>query len=171
MPDVVGLPIEEAERKLAHANFTPIREEVESFEPAGTVLTQSPGGGARVRLGSGVTLGVSNGKGEPIVVPRLTGLSEDAAVHELDKLGLAAAIERVPVDDKHLDGVVVDQIPIGDGTKIVDIGSTVTIWVGTFEQGNGNGGGNGNGNGSGGVDGGGGDAAAVTPGALPRRFL
>jgi penicillin-binding protein 1A len=173
VPDVVGLPVEEAERKLAHANFTPIREDVPSFEPAGTVLTQAPGGGARLQLGSAVTLGVSDGKGEPIVIPRLTGLTEAQAVHRLEQLELVAAIEHVQVDDGHLDGIVVDQIPIGDGSKVVDVGATVTIYVGTFEgNGNGNGGGNGhgNGNGNGGGDGGGGDASLLAE-SLPRRLL
>ena len=92
-----------------------------------------------------MTLGVSDGKGEPVVIPRLTGLTEAQAVHELEKRGLVAAIEHVQVDDGHLDGIVVDQTPIGDGSKVVDVGATVTIYVGTFE-GNGNGnGGNGNG--------------------------
>ncbi len=150
VPDVVGLPIEQAEKILAKANFTPIQEEMQSFEPAGTVLTQAPGVGARLRLGSGVTLGVSNGKGEPVVVPLVTGLPEAEAVHELEKLGLDVAIERVPVQDQHLDGIVMDQIPIGDGTKVVDAGATVTISVGVFDQGGGNGGG-GNGNGGAGT--------------------
>jgi membrane peptidoglycan carboxypeptidase len=183
VPDVVGLPIEEAETKLAKANFTPIREDVHSFEPAGTVLSQAPGGGARLRLGSAVRLGVSDGRGEAVVIPRLTGLTEAEAVHRLERLGLVAAIGRVPVDDKHLDGIVVDQIPIGDGTKVVDIGATVTIYVGAIDQGNGNGGdGNGgDGNGNGG-DGNGGDgngnggdgdgtAAALLPEALPQRAI
>jgi penicillin-binding protein 1A len=175
VPDVVGLPIEEAERKLAHANFTPIREVVQSFEPAGTVLTQTPGGGARLQLGSAVTLGVSDGKGEPVVIPRLTGLTEAQAVHRLEQLGLVAAIEHVQVEDGHLDGIVVDQIPIGDGSKVVDVGATVTIYVGAFEgNGNGNGGGHGNGdgNGNGGGDGGGGDASPALPAeSFPRRLL
>jgi len=73
----------------------------------------------------------------------------------------------------------VDQIPIGDGTKVVDVGATVTIYVGTIDQGNGNGGdGNGNsgdgnggdGNGNGG-DGDGGTAAALLPAALPLRAI
>ena len=65
-----------------------------------------------------------------------------------------------------------DQIPIGDGSKVVDVGATVTIYVGTFEgNGNGNGGGNGNGNGNG-NDGGGGDASpALLAESLPRRLL
>jgi serine/threonine-protein kinase len=177
VPDVVGLPIEEAETKLAKANFTPIREDVHSFEPAGTVLSQAPGGGARLRLGSAVRLGVSDGRGEAVVIPRLTGLTEAEAVHRLERLGLVAAIGRVPVDDKHLDGIVVDQIPIGDGTKVVDVGATVTIYVGAIDQGNGNGGdgnrngGDGNGSGNGGGDGGGGAAAALLPEALPQRAI
>ena len=128
-----------------------------------------------------MTLGVSDGKGEAVVIPRLTGLTEAEAVHRLEKLGLVAAIERVPVDDKHLDGIVVDQIPIGDGTKVVDVGATVTIYVGAFDQGNGNGGGtgtagrererrDGNGNGGDGDGDGGGDRRSL-PEAAPARAI
>jgi hypothetical protein len=117
------------------------------------------------------------------VIPRLTGLTEAEAVHRLERFGLVAAIGRVPVDDKHLDGIVVDQIPIGDGTRVVDIGATVTIYVGAIDQGNGNSGdGNGNGgdgNGNGGDgkgrgnggDGDGGTAAGLLPEALPQRAI
>jgi hypothetical protein len=157
VPGVIGLAIEEAETKLVKANFTPIREQVRSFEPAGTVVSQAPGGGTRLRLGSAVRLGVSDGKGEAVVIPRLTGLTQAEAERRLERLGLVAAVERVPVDDKHLDGIVVDQAPIGDGSKMVNLGATVTIDVGAFDHGNGSGGGtgeggNGNGGGHGGVD-------------------
>jgi serine/threonine-protein kinase len=169
VPDVVGLPIEEAEKKLARANFTPIRGDVQSFEPAGTVLSQAPGGGARLQLGSAVRLSVSDGKGEPVVIPHLTGLTEAEAVHRLERLGLVAAIERVPVDDKHLDGIVVDQIPIGDGSKVVDVGATVTIDVGAIDEGGGKGEGE---NGNGGGDGSGGGASpALLSEALPPHAI
>jgi penicillin-binding protein 1A len=197
VPGVVGLQAEEAENKLANANFTPIREDVHSFEPAGTVLAQTPGGGARLQLGSAVTLRVSDGKGEPVVIPRLTGLTQAEAVHRLERLELVAAIHPVPVEDRHLDGIVVDQSPIGDGSKVVDVGSTVTIDVGAFDQGNGTGNGtgegdhgnsdgtgegdhgnsdgtgdSGNGNGNGGGDKGGGDASPARPseGSVRRRI-
>jgi hypothetical protein len=87
-------------------------------------------------------------------------------------VGLIAAIERVPVQDKHLEGIVVDQIPIGDGSRMVDVGSTVTLYVGALEPGNGNGndGGNGNGNGNDGGDGGD-RAPARSSGVLPRHLL
>jgi len=75
-----------------------------------------------------------------------------------------AAVERVRVDDKHLDGIVVDQTPIGDGSKVVNVGATVTIDVGTFDQGNANGGGTGEGgNGNRAGDGGDGGASPALP--------
>jgi penicillin-binding protein 1A len=173
VPGVVGLPIEQAEHVLAKANFTPIQEEVQSFEPAGTVLTQSPGAGARVRLGSAVTLGVSNGKGEPITIPRVVGMTEAQAVQKLEHLGLTVEVNHAPVQDASRDGIVIAQNPIGNGQKVVDANTVVTITVGTFEGGGGDGGGgpgNGNGNGNGG-GGGEGDRAAATPAqAFPRRF-
>jgi len=153
VPRVVGLPIERAEHVLAQANFTPIREEVQSFEPAGTVLTQSPGAGARVRLGSAVRLGVSNGRGEAITVPTVVGMTESAATHALEKRGLVVEIDREVVQDASRDGIVIAQSPIGNGAKVVDAGTAVTITVGTLEGG-GEGGEPGNGNGNGG-DGGG----------------
>jgi hypothetical protein len=56
-------------------------------------------------------------------------------------------VERVPVDDRKLDGIVVAQTPIGDGSKVVDLGATVRIQVGVFDGGGGDdGGGEGGGN-------------------------
>lgn len=153
IPDVVGMPLEEAQATLVEANFTPIVEEVKSFEDPDVVLGQSPGGGASAVLGSAVTIQVSNGKGEPVIVPRVTGLTQAEAERELEQAGLVPSVEYVPVDDPALDGIVVGQSPIGDGTKVVDVGATVTLRVG--ELGNG-GGDDGNGNGDGGGDDGGG---------------
>jgi len=143
IPNVVGLTLEEAEAILVEANFTPIAEDVRSFEPVGTVLSQKPGGGT-VRLGSGVKLGVSNGKGEPVVVPRVTGLTEAEAIAVLAEVKLFADVQLVPVQDKSLEGIVVDQLPNGDGNKLIDKGSTVTISVGSLDpvtDGDGDGGG------------------------------
>ncbi|HEX6230991.1 MAG TPA: transglycosylase domain-containing protein [Actinomycetota bacterium] len=150
VPDVIGMRSAEAQSVLVEANFTPLVEKVDSFEPVNTVIAQAPGGGARLTLGGAVAISVSNGKGEPVVVPRVNGLAEAEAVKVLEKAGLVAAIERVRVDDPKLDGLVVAQTPIGDGSKVVDVGATVTIQVGELEggdNGNGNGGGDGNGNG------------------------
>ncbi|MEX2421599.1 MAG: penicillin-binding transpeptidase domain-containing protein, partial [Actinomycetota bacterium] len=149
IPNVVGLTLEEAEAILVEANFTPIPEDVRSFEPVGSVLSQKPGGGT-ARLGSGVKLQVSNGKGEPVVVPRVTGLPEAEAIAVLAEVQLFADVQLVQVQDPALEGIVVDQLPNGDGNKLVDKGATVTIYVGSLDPdaGGGNGGGDGGGDGS-----------------------
>jgi membrane peptidoglycan carboxypeptidase len=164
IPDVVGLRSEEAQALLVEANFTPIVEKVVSFEETNIVLAQAPGGGGSAILGSAVTIQVSNGKGEPIVVPRVTGLTEGEAVRALERLGLVAVVEYVPVDDRDLEGIVISQVPIGDGEKLVDPGTTVTLQVGRFEGGGGDGGGEeGGGDEGGGDDGGEGDRAVTRP--------
>jgi hypothetical protein len=81
-------------------------------------------------------------------------MTEADAVKALEKLGLVAAVEYVPVDDRALDGIVISQVPIGDGDKLVDPGATVTLQVGRFEGGGGDDGG---GNDGGGDEGGGDD--------------
>src|SRR5262245_4597395 len=130
VPGVVGLPIEQAEHVLAKSNFTPIRQEVRSFRPAGTVLRQSPGAGARVQLGSAVTLGVSNGKGEAITLPLVVGMSQTQAVHALEQRGLTVEIDHATVQDRSRDGIVIAQTPSGNGHKAVEAGTVVTITVG-----------------------------------------
>jgi penicillin-binding protein 1A len=146
VPDVVGLLQEEAEKALAEANFTPIVEKVSSSQDKGTVIAQSPGGGATLQLGHGVTIQVSNGKGEPVIVPRVVGLGKVAAVAALAKAGLLAEVQFVDVQDKGLVGKVVSQVPISN--KEVDVGATVTIYVGVLADGNGNGNGGGGGGGT-----------------------
>jgi membrane peptidoglycan carboxypeptidase len=169
VPDVVGLRSAEAQAILVEASFTPVVEKVDSFEPVNTVIAQDPGGGTRLTLGGAVHLLVSNGKGEPVVVPRVKDLPEAQAIRVLEKAGLVAAVEYVPVDDPKLDGIVVAQTPIGDGTKVVDLGATVTIQVGEL-TGGGNDGGDedGGGNGDGGDQDGGGNGD-VEPAAALRR--
>jgi hypothetical protein len=163
IPDVVGLRSEEAQAALVEANFTPIIEKVVSFEPTNIVLSQTPGGGGSAVLGSAVTIQVSDGKGEPVIVPRVTELSVRDAVRTIEELGLVAAIEYVPVDDPALDGIVLSQSPIGDGTKMVDAGATITLQVGRLggDEGGGDDGGDDDG------DDGGGDARPAP--AHPRR--
>jgi len=92
-------------------------------------------------------------------VPRVVDLSEAEAIKKLTKLGLIADVQRTPVDQKSLDGIVVGQVPIGDGTKLVDAGATITIVVGEFTPGNGNG------------DGGGGGGGGPSPSPPPEGIL
>ena len=149
VPDVVGLSAEEAQAKLAEANFTPIVEKVDSSEQKNSVVAQTPGGGATLQLGAAVHIQVSNGKVEPVIVPRVTGLSEQEAVKALKAAGLLADVRYAGVEDPAQVGIVLSQVPIGN--KEADPGSTITITIGQQPQGGGDiGGGGGNGGGGGG---------------------
>jgi 1A family penicillin-binding protein len=132
VPDVVGLMQEEAEKVLSEANFTPIPETVESHEPAGTVVAQSPAGGASATLGSGVTISISDGKGPPPVVkktvPDVVDMLEDEAKAALKDAGFKVDVMEQCTDDPLQNGLVLSQDP--EGGKKANEGSTVTIWVG-----------------------------------------
>jgi penicillin-binding protein 1A len=141
VPDVVGMRSVDAQQKLADANFTPIVKKVDSSQPTNTVINQTPGAGGTLQLGSAVTIEVSNGKVQPVVVPRVVGLTEDEAVKSLKTAGLVATVRYTDATDPSQEGLVVSQTPIGN--KEFDPGTTVTITVAKSPQGNGNNGGNG----------------------------
>ena len=63
VPNVVGMKEADAHDTLRKANYVPFSRTVDSSEPAGTVVAQSPAGGSSAVLGSQVTISVSNGKG------------------------------------------------------------------------------------------------------------
>jgi membrane carboxypeptidase/penicillin-binding protein len=128
VPNVVGMKQEAAIETLADASFTAQVEEGPSTEPAGVVFDQDPQGGASVRLGARVTIMVSNGKAPTVVVPRVVGAAESAAVAALKDAGFKVAVVEQDTCDPNEDGVVISQSPKG-GSK-ADAGSTVTIVVG-----------------------------------------
>ena len=61
VPDVVGLLVEEAQAALAEQDLTANVVQVPSNEPEGTVVAQSPAGGAEATRGDAVRLNVSRG--------------------------------------------------------------------------------------------------------------
>jgi membrane peptidoglycan carboxypeptidase len=80
VPNVIGLDESGAEAKLREARLNASVEPVPSLEPAGTVVNQSPGGGATVRQGSFVTIFISTGEMPVGAIPNLQGLTFDEAV-------------------------------------------------------------------------------------------
>ncbi len=128
VPDVVGLTSEEAQAKLAEANFTPIVEKVDSSESKNTVIAQTPGAGAGLQLGAAVTIQVSKANVEPVIVPRVVGMTQSQAVDTLKGAGLLAKVVSTDAPDPSQAGLVLSQTPIGN--KEVDSGTTVTITVG-----------------------------------------
>ena len=77
VPNVVGSPYDEAASELRTAGFGVSRTDVDSDQPAGVVVSQSPGGGASADRGTTVQLSVSTGP-STADVPDVTG--QDASV-------------------------------------------------------------------------------------------
>lgn len=128
VPDVTGMLVEEAQQTLADADFTAIVEEVDSSEPKGVVVGQTPGGGAGAVLGSGVSIQVSRGNRRPVVVPGVAGLDEASALTALKRADLLSDVTYIDVTDAAEVGVVVAQDPT-EG-KEVPHGSVVALRVG-----------------------------------------
>ncbi len=128
VPDVTGRGSTAAQQILAEAGFSSRVEKVASLKPEGTVVSQSPGGGATAQLGTLVTLQVSTGKTPSVKIPEVKGMKADAARATLEDLGLVVHVVEKDVTDPNLDGVVLSTIPTA-GTS-VEKGSTVTMNVG-----------------------------------------
>lgn len=132
VPDVVGRPVGEAERVLGEAGFAAVVEEVPSKEPAGTVVGQSPRGGARVTLGTTVNLQVSTGKAPRTKVPDVVGMTEPQAKAALRNAGFAISVSYEKTNHENQNGIVAAQSP-GAGSRAKE-GSTVTISVLRYEK-------------------------------------
>jgi membrane peptidoglycan carboxypeptidase len=128
VPDVVGLPSDEAIAALATAGFGATLVEVDAAAPAGTVVAQVPGGGSSAEVGISVQLDVSNGRGAQGSVPDVVGLTSEAARSQLESAGFEVNVVTEQVSDPANDGVVLSQSPSGGSPA--DPGSTVTITVG-----------------------------------------
>jgi eukaryotic-like serine/threonine-protein kinase len=129
VPGVVGLPYEQAASTLAGAGFNVEREDVDSSEPEGVVVSQDPDGGDTAARGSTVTLQVSTGPGT-VTVPEVRGEDEASAKSLLEEAGFKVGSQRQDTGDPCEDGIVLDQDP-GGGTE-AEPASRVTILVGRY---------------------------------------
>ncbi|HEY2764224.1 MAG TPA: Stk1 family PASTA domain-containing Ser/Thr kinase [Pseudonocardiaceae bacterium] len=109
VPDVVGSPVEQAQRNIAGARLTPQIQQVDSAAPQGQVLQQNPPGGTQVKLGGTVTLTVS--RGNLLQMPDLTGKTPSQAKSLLEGLGWSGNLNQVAttVSDENNVGRIVDQ--------------------------------------------------------------
>jgi beta-lactam-binding protein with PASTA domain len=148
VPNVSGLPEAQARSGLQAMGLTVNAVTVPSAQPPGTVVAESPAGGAKVAKGSAVRINLSSGTStvtsatttgatatgattttsvppQPTTatVPDLTTSQLQAAVQQLEAAGLLASIQYIPGDDPL--GTIEHQSPIGGGT--VKARSHVTI--------------------------------------------
>jgi beta-lactam-binding protein with PASTA domain/serine/threonine protein kinase len=128
LPDLTGGSLAEAKIALNAAEMA-LGNVTEAFDekvPAGVVLSQDPAKGTEVRHGTPVSMVVSKGP-QPIPVPDVRGLGQDAAVKALQDAGLTAVIAPETVNDKTVPkGAVVSQLP-ANGTLIRGEAVTLTV--------------------------------------------
>ena len=129
VPNVVGSSFESANSALLGRGFAVRRRDVESDEPANTVIAQTPDAGTYQPPGATITLNVSKGP-KTSTIPDVTSLAQSDAAAQLEASGFKVRIVSQPVTDPNQDGIVQTQDPAG-GTKAPP-GSTVTIAVGKF---------------------------------------
>jgi serine/threonine-protein kinase len=127
VPPVVGKPFEQASSELQGRGFAVARRDVDSNQPAGTVIAQDPAANTFANKGSTVRLSVSKGpKTQP--VPAVEGLGQDDAIAALEDAGFQVEVTEQEVDDPNLENLVLSQDPPA-GTQAKP-GSTVTLVVG-----------------------------------------
>jgi eukaryotic-like serine/threonine-protein kinase len=129
VPSVLGLSFDDASSQLQGAGFAVRRVDVDSNQPAGTVVDQTPDPNTFAAKGSTVTLSVAKGPTKARV-PDVTSQDQDTARATLEGSGFKVRVQTEDTTDASLDGVVLTQDP-GGGTD-ADPGSTVTITVGHF---------------------------------------
>jgi serine/threonine-protein kinase len=127
VPPVVGKPFEQASSELQGKGFAVARRDVESNQPAGTVLEQDPAANTFANKGSTVRLTVSKGP-KTAAVPAVEGLGREDAIAALEDAGFQVDVTEQEVDDPNLENLVLSQDPAGGAQA--KPGSTVSIVVG-----------------------------------------
>jgi serine/threonine-protein kinase len=129
IPDVVGQWQTPAARYIESQGFNAVTTDVNSDEPVGQVVDQSPSGGTSATHGTTVTLSVSKGP-ETANVPDVVSLDRESAIASLQGAGFKVDVQKEPTLDPNEDNTVSGQAP--DGNTSAPTGSTVTIVVGVY---------------------------------------
>jgi len=128
VPNVVGLPFDQAQERLEDAGLRARRFRVFSEEPPGVVVAQDPQAGERAPEDSAVRVNVSRGTGR-VEVPDVVGRTASDAGSILRRAGLQVRTFEVPSDEPR--GRVVAQSPAA-GSEIAR-GDSVRINVSNGE--------------------------------------
>jgi serine/threonine-protein kinase len=143
VPPVTGQQFDAAKSQLETLGFQVKREDVDSEQPANTVVGQTPDGGSKAPKGSEVTLKVSKGPQQPqqVPVPEVRPQTLGQAKQTLGAAGFTnvQVAPNCPADDN---AIVTGSDPQG-GTPADPATTTVTLTT-LGCQGGGNNGGNGN---------------------------
>jgi beta-lactam-binding protein with PASTA domain len=137
VPDVTGVKLPTARRKLRAAGLVTEVKYVPSQEPVGTIVSQAPKPGRTLKRGDHVLVNASDASqasqpAQQASVPDVVGLDQEAATNSLRQAGFTVDVVDVQVDSASQDGLVQDEQPAG-GTQ-APAGSDVTLYVGRFSQ-------------------------------------
>lgn len=140
VPDVRGLKLLAARKKIRQAGLVTEFKGVPSTEPKGTVLGQSPKPGETRKRDDHVFVTVSLGPksappaaGQQPSVPDVTGEDEATAQADLQAAGFKVQVVDRETSDQFEDGIVVAQNPAGGGQAPAN--SQVTIYVSRYTGG------------------------------------
>ena len=129
VPNVVGLPYDQASAELQRAGFGVTRIDVDSDLAPGIVTDQDPSAGSESSRGATVRLSVSRGP-STAAVPDVTFQDVTIARTTLESAGFRVREVLEDTTDPASDGIVVGQDPIGGAQA--KPGSLVTLFVGRF---------------------------------------
>jgi serine/threonine-protein kinase len=127
VPVVVGSQRSLAVQQIRGRGFVPSVEEIESKEPEGQVIRQSPSAGSQLPPGSTVSITVSKGE-EKATIPNLIGKLRAEAVEAVRAAGLKPTVQEQETEVPSQVGRVTDQFPPPNSE--VKPGSSVTLVVG-----------------------------------------
>jgi eukaryotic-like serine/threonine-protein kinase len=129
VPNVVGLPYDQAATELQRAGFNINRIDEESDQAAGIVISQTPSGGSEGSKNSTVTVTVSKGP-TTSAVPDVTSQDYAIAQTSLEQAGFRSKIVFEDTEDQTLDGIVISQDPVGGSQQKPN--TIVTLFVGRY---------------------------------------
>ena len=129
VPTVRSLAVTAGLRRLNTAGFSPVVRYVNSSQPAGRIVAQSPSGGT-ARRGSRIRVSVSNGPNPAgaTTVPNVVGEDQAAAATALRQAGFKVLVLFRKTTDSSKDGMVLDEQPVAGSS--IPRGSYVAIFVG-----------------------------------------
>lgn len=118
VPNVVGIPVEQAIKTLEEAGLGGKQSEIRQDRqyPEGTVTVQTPAAGSEVKFGRGIYLTVSGGE-TLVMVPGLRGRSLRDATLALERFGLHIGEIKYQVSAEYPENTIIDQ-SISEGTKV-----------------------------------------------------
>jgi serine/threonine-protein kinase len=132
VPDVTGETQANATATLAAAGLKVTVSKREVAEPAaGTVISQSPAAGSRLKAGAQVTIAVAQAL-KRVAAPSVVGQSEAQAVATLTGAGFTSHTVSRTVTDPSKVGIVVQQSP--EAGRKLTAGAVVTIALGVLAQ-------------------------------------